>query len=49
MILIGSPKIKNKIVVRNRLKIKIYNEEDDDLLSKKDNEQTEIFFFIIYF
>jgi len=45
MILIGSLKIKNKNVVRDQLKIKIYNEEDlCDLLSKKDNEQKEIFF-----
>jgi len=46
MILIGSPKIKNKNI-RDRIKIKIYNEEDlYDLFSKKDNEQTNNFFFI---
>jgi len=44
MTLIVSPKIKHKNVVRDRLKIKIYNEEDlYNLLSKKDNEQTENF------
>jgi len=44
MILIGSSEIKNKNIVRDQIKIKIYNEEDlYDLLNKKDKKQTKIF------
>jgi len=49
MILIDSPEIKNKNVVRDRIKIKIYNEKDlYDLLNKKDKEQMEIYNITTY-
>jgi len=41
MILIGSPKIKNKNVVRDRIKIKFYNEED--LFNEKTKSKKETF------